>query len=47
MTNNNNEKETISWAFSCEDGLKGLKDPKSTIIKSLKDSSKGSLKSFF
>ena len=38
MTNNNNENETMSWAFSCDDGLKGLKDPKSTIIKSLKDS---------
>ena len=24
----NNEKETIAQAFSCEDGLKGLKDPK-------------------
>ena len=25
---NNNKKETIAQAFSCEDGLKGLKDPK-------------------
>ena len=25
---NNNEKETMAQAFSCEDGLKGLKDPK-------------------
>ena len=24
---NNNEKETMALAFSCEDGLKGLKDP--------------------
>ena len=23
-----NEKETMAYAFSCEDGLKGLKDPK-------------------
>ena len=26
MTNNNNEKETMTQAFSCEDGLKSLKD---------------------
>ena len=25
---NNNEKETMAQAFSCEDSLKGLKDPK-------------------
>ena len=26
MTNNNNEKETMTQAFSCEDGPKSLKD---------------------
>ena len=25
---NNDEKETMTQAFSCEDGLKDLKDPK-------------------
>ena len=28
MTNDNNEKETMAWAFSCKDGLKGLKHSK-------------------
>ena len=26
MTNNNNEKETMTQAFSCEGGPRGLKD---------------------
>ena len=26
MTDNNNEKETMTQAFSCEDGPKNLKD---------------------
>ena len=26
MTNNNNEKETMTQAFSCEDGAESLKD---------------------
>ena len=28
---NNNEKETMAQAFSCEDGLKGLKDSKNCL----------------
>ena len=26
MTNNNNEKETMTYEFSCEDGPKSLQD---------------------
>ena len=33
---NNNEKETMAQAFSCEDGLKGLKDPKKCLNREFK-----------
>ena len=35
---NNNEKETMAYAFSCEDGPKGLKDPKKFLLRGLKNS---------
>ena len=37
MANNNNDKESITKVFSCEDGSKSLKDSR-FLLKSLKDS---------
>ena len=43
MTNNNNEKETMTQAFSCQDGPKSLKD-QGSFVKGLKRSFQGSKK---
>ena len=44
---NNNEKEIMAYAFSCEDDLKGLKDPKKCRNQESKNFLFKSLKSSF
>ena len=43
----NNEKETMAQAFSCEDGLKALKDPKKCLNQESKKFLLKDLKSSF
>ena len=44
---NNNEKETMAQPFSCEDCLKGLKDPKKCLNQESKKFLLKGLKSSF
>ena len=44
---NNNEKETMAQAFSCEDGLKDLKDTKKSLNQESKKYLLKGLKSSF
>ena len=44
---NNNEKETMAQTFSCEDGLKCLKDPKKCLNQESKKFLLKGLKSLF
>ena len=43
----NNEKDSMAQAFSCEDGLKGLKDPKKCLNQESKKFLLKGLKSSF
>ena len=47
MTNNNNANETMTQTFSCEFGLKGLKDPKKCLNQESKKFLLKGLKSSF